>query len=189
MTGCRRRARCSVNFGLEAALWYAPKGMEPSEGPTYRRSNAFPIVREECRAVRTAVGLMEISGGKYEIVGSGAASWLNGCWPASSRAGRMSLAPMLNAQGRIKATFRLLPCTRPFLMIGSGVAETYHMRWFERHPPPVGTVIRSLSHALTGFGVADPGRASWCSDSKQRLQRGIQVFDVRETALEWCRRL
>ena len=44
--------------------------MDPVEIPTYRRSNAFPVVREECLAVRNAVGLMEISGfGKYEIPG------------------------------------------------------------------------------------------------------------------------
>jgi dimethylglycine dehydrogenase len=41
-------------------------------------------------------------------------------------------------------------------MIGSGVAEIYHMRWFELHPPPTGTVIRALPHALTGFAIAGP---------------------------------
>jgi len=177
-----------ANFGLEAALWYAPRGMEPSEVPTYRRSNAFPIVREECHAVRTAVGLMEISGfGKFEIAGPGAASWLNGLLAGKvPAAGRMTLAPMLNAQGRIQGDFSLA-CLAPdrFLMIGSGVAETYHMRWFERHPPPAGTAIRSLSHALTGFGVAGPR-------SRELLQRlgkrnvsneAFKFFDVRETPL------
>ena len=46
-----------ANFGLESALWFAPKGVEPVEEPTYRRSNAFEHVKQECRAVRTAVGL------------------------------------------------------------------------------------------------------------------------------------
>ena len=31
-----------ANFGLEHALWFAPPGVEPTETPTYRRSNAFP---------------------------------------------------------------------------------------------------------------------------------------------------
>ena len=67
-----------ASFGLEVALWYAPKGTEPVETPSYRRSNAFPIVREECLAVRNGVGLMEISGfGKYEITGPDAAPWLD----------------------------------------------------------------------------------------------------------------
>ena len=67
-----------ASFGLEVALWYAPKGTEAVEVPSYRRSNAFPVVREECLAVRNAVGLMEISGfGKYEISGPDAATWLD----------------------------------------------------------------------------------------------------------------
>ena len=173
-----------ASFGLEVALWYAPEGMAPMETPTYRRSNAFPVVREECLAVRNAVGLMEISGfGKYEISGPDAASWLDrllaGRVPAP---GRMALAPMLNVQGRIIGDFSLA-CLAPdrFLMIGSGVAEIYHMRWFEANPPPAGTAIRSLSHALTGFAIAGPR-------SRELLQRLVKAnmandafrfFDVR----------
>ena len=174
-----------VNFGLEAPLWYAPKGMDPVEIPTYRRSNAFPVVREECLAVRNAVGLMEISGfGKYEILGPGAAPWLNrvlaGKVPVS---GRMALAPMLNRQGRVIGDFSLARLSdERFLLIGSGAAEAYHMRWFERHPPPAGTVIRTLSPALTGFAIAGP-------KSRELLQRLVKAnvssdafkfFDVRE---------
>ncbi|MGI8896452.1 MAG: GcvT family protein [Casimicrobiaceae bacterium] len=174
-----------ASFGLEIALWYAPKGMAPIETPTYRRSNAFPVIREECHAVRNGVGLMEISGfGKYEIVGPDAAPWLNrllaGKVPVP---GRMALAPMLNEQGRIIGDFSLA-CLAPdrFLMIGSGVAEVYHMRWFELHPPPTGTAIRALSHALTGFAIAGP-------KSRELLQRLVKAnvasdafrfFDVRE---------
>ena len=174
-----------ASFGLEVALWFAPEGMAPVETPTYHRSNAFPVVREECLAVRNAVGLMEISGfGKYEISGAGAATWLNrllaGKVPAP---GRMALAPMLNERGRIIGDFSLA-CLAPdrFLMIGSGVAEVYHMRWFEQHPPPSGTAIRPLSHALTGFGIAGPR-------SRELLQRLVKTdvsndafkfFDARE---------
>ena len=174
-----------ANFGLEVPLWFAPKGMEAVETPTYRRSNAFPVVREECHAVRNAVGLMEISGfGKYEITGPDAAAWLGrvlaGKVPAP---GRMTLAPMLNEQGRIIGDFSLACLTRDrFLMIGSGVAEVYHMRWFELHPPPAGTVIRAQPHALNGIAIAGP-------KSRELLQRlvredvgnaAFRFFDVRE---------
>ena len=177
-----------ANFGLEVALWYAPKGVEPVEIPTYRRSNAFPIVGEECHAVRNAVGLMEISGfGKYEIVGPGAAPWLSrllaGKIPSP---GRMALAPMLNEQGRIIGDFSLACLAHDrFLMIGSAAAEIYHMRWFERHPPPTGTLIRALSYALTGFMIAGPR-------SRELLRRLVRAdvssdafkfFDVRETTV------
>ena len=58
--------------GLEHALWFGPAGTEPSEDITFRRSNAHAVVAEECRAVREAVGIIEISNyGKFEVTGSG----------------------------------------------------------------------------------------------------------------------
>ncbi len=169
-----------ANFGLEVALWYAPRGMEPVETPTYRRSNAVPIVKEECRAVRNAVGLMEISGfGKYEVVGPDAESWLNRILSNKMpKLGRMVLAPMLNPRGTIIGDFSVARLAHDrFLMIGSGVAEIYHMRWFEQHPPPPGTYIRPLPHALTGFMIAGP-------KSRELLQR-LVFEDVSHQAFKF----
>jgi len=67
-----------ASFGLEYPLWYAPEGTEAKEEITFRRSNAHAHVAEECRAVRTGVGLIETSGyAKYEFSGSGAEDFLN----------------------------------------------------------------------------------------------------------------
>src|SRR5690606_37471496 len=54
-------ARWSASYGLELPLYFAP-APEFKEKPTLRRSNAFPIVAQECKAVREAVGLLDISG-------------------------------------------------------------------------------------------------------------------------------
>ena len=169
-----------ANFGLEVALWYAPKGMAAVETPTYRRSNAFPVVREECLAVRNGVGLMEITGFvKYEITGPDAATWLDRMLANRvPKVGRMVLAPMLNERGTVIGDFslaRLAP--ERFLMIGSGVAEVYHMRWFEGHAPPKGTSIRPLPHALTGFMIAGP-------KSRELLQRLVKE-DVSNAAFRF----
>ena len=177
-----------ASFGLEVALWYAPKGMEAVEIPTYRRSNAFAIVREECLAVRERVGLMEISGfGKYEITGASAEAWLNRILAnRMPKPGRMVLAPMLNERGTIMGDFSVarLAADR-FLMIGSGVAEFFHMRWFERIGIPADVVVRPLPGALTGFGIAGPR-------SRELLQRlvrddvsnaGFKFFAAREMAV------
>jgi dimethylglycine dehydrogenase len=177
-----------ANFGLEAPLWYAPNATEAVEHPTYRRSNAFPIVREECLAVRNAVGLIEISGfGKYEVTGPDAEAWLDGILAARiPKSGRMVLAPMLNERAKIIGDFSLARLgPERFLMIGSGVAEIFHMRWFEDHAPPKGTSIRPLPHALTGFMIAGP-------KSRELLQRlvhedvsnaAFKFFAVKETAV------
>ena len=48
-----------VSWGLEVPLVFAPEGFE--ETPTLKRSNAFDLVGEECRAVRDGVGLLDIT--------------------------------------------------------------------------------------------------------------------------------
>ena len=68
-----------AGFGLEHPLWFQRPGEEPVEDVTFRRSNAFPVVAEECRAVRERVGLTECSNfAKYRVTGDGAAEWLQG---------------------------------------------------------------------------------------------------------------
>ena len=86
------------SWGLEVPLVFAPPGFV--ETPTLRRSNAFPIVAEECRAVRERVGLLDISGfSRFEVTGSDAPAWLDrvmaGRLPAP---GGVALAPMLGTR-------------------------------------------------------------------------------------------
>jgi dimethylglycine dehydrogenase len=148
-----------VSFGLEQPLWFAPPGMEAVEQVTFRRSNAHGPVGEECRAVRTAVGLIETSGyAKYEFTGAGAEAFLNRV--LANRVpdvGRIALTPMLNHNGRLIGDFtvaRLTPDT--FYVFGSGPAEQYHMRWWEAHAPAAGVTIRSHRATLMGLSIAGP---------------------------------
>ena len=46
-----------AGFGLEHPLWFQEPGQDPIENVTFHRSNAFPLVAEESRAVRERVGL------------------------------------------------------------------------------------------------------------------------------------
>ncbi len=63
-------------FGWERARWYDKTGA--GEQYSYRRSNWFEPVREECRAVRERVGLMDISTfAKFEVTGPDAFSFLD----------------------------------------------------------------------------------------------------------------
>ncbi|MFC2253963.1 FAD-dependent oxidoreductase [Labrys portucalensis] len=177
-----------ANFGLEHALWFAPPGVEPTENPTYRRSNAFPHVRAECLAVREAVGLYETSNyGKYEITGAGARAWLDKLLACKlPRPGRMAIAPMLNPQGRIVGDLSIacLAMDR-YLLIGSGFAEAYHMRWFWQQKPPENVHVRSAASTLTGFSIAGPNARTLM----QRLVRedlspdAFKLFAVKETAV------
>src|SRR5215467_2845930 len=148
------------SFGLEHALWFAPAGSEASEDIAFRRSNAHGPIGQECRAVRNAVGLMETSSyGKYAVTGPDAEAWLSKLlinrMPVT---GRIVLAPMLNPHGKLIGDFTVAKLAdERFFLFGSGVAESYHMRWFEAQQPDTGVAIRSLRCELTGFSIAGPG--------------------------------
>ncbi|MGG5810437.1 GcvT family protein [Falsiroseomonas sp. CW058] len=154
-----RGAVFGANFGLENALWFAPPGVEPVEEPTYRRSNAFPHVRAECHAVRTNVGLYETSNyAKYEVTGRGARRWLDRVFACRiPRPGRMAIAPMLNEAGRIMGDLSIACIAEDrYLIVGSGFAEAFHMRWFWRQRPPEDVFVRSACSTLTGFALSGP---------------------------------
>ncbi|HYL03613.1 MAG TPA: FAD-dependent oxidoreductase [Steroidobacteraceae bacterium] len=177
-----------ANFGLEHALWFAPAGMQAAETPTYRRSEAFPVVREECRAVRGAVGLYETTNyGKYEVTGRGARAWLDRVFAwRIPRPGRFALAPMLNCAGRIAGDMSMACLAEDrFMVVGSGFAEEFHLRWFAGAEPPPDVFVRSTASTLAGLSIAGPRSR----ELVQRLVRidlsaaAFRLFDVRETAV------
>jgi dimethylglycine dehydrogenase len=165
-------------YGLEHALWFAPPGMAPVEDVTYRRSNAHAVVGDECRAVRSAVGLLEIATfSRYEVTGAGARAWLDRVLAGRlPREGRMALSPMLNAKGRLIGDFTVANAGGDrYFVFGSGVAEQYHLRWFEAQLPPSGVTLRSLRTEMLGFAVAGP-------KSRELLSR-VCPDDVSDAAL------
>jgi dimethylglycine dehydrogenase len=177
-----------ANFGLEHALWFAPPGVAPTETPSYRRSEAFPMVREECHAVRGAVGLYETTNyGKYEVTGRGARAWLDRVFASRiPRPGRIGLAPMLSAAGRIVGDLSIACLAEDrFLIVGSGFAEEFHMRWFWASEPPADVFVRSAASTLTGVSIAGPQSRALL----QRLVRddlsaaAFKLFQVRQTAV------
>jgi dimethylglycine dehydrogenase len=148
-----------ASYGLEYPLWFAAAGGQPVETITFKRSNAFGPVAEECKAVREGVGLLETSGfAKYDIAGPGAEAWLNellaGRMPAQ---GRLTLNPMLSRRGRLIGDFTVARLADDrFMVFGTGHAEAYHMRWFQRWLPERGVTVRSRTHDLVGLAVAGP---------------------------------
>ncbi len=147
-----------ASYGLETPLWFAPEGVEDTF--SWRRSTDFDSVGAEAKAVRAGVGLMETSGyAKYSVSGDGARDWLD-CLLAGRipPAGRMALTPMLNEAGKLIGDFTVANLDEEeFLVIGSGIAEDYHMRWFEQHLPDDGSVeVNSLGLGLVGLSIAGP---------------------------------
>jgi dimethylglycine dehydrogenase len=69
----------------------------------------------------------------------------------------MVLTPMLSFSGRLMGDLTLA-CLGPerFMIFGSGVAEAFHMRWFESRLPERGVTVRALAAHLGGFAIAGP---------------------------------
>ncbi|TKB48815.1 MAG: glycine cleavage system protein T, partial [Mesorhizobium sp.] len=156
-------AQWGVAYGLEVPLWYAPAGVKDEF--SWRRSSDFEHVAKEVETVRQGIGLSEISSfAKYRVTGAGAAAWLDRLLACNlPRPSRMTLAPMLKEDGRLIGDFTLAnlgslnSASDDWFLAGSGVAEQYHMRWFEAHLPKDGSVsIEALGAKLTGLSIAGP---------------------------------
>ncbi|TGS11898.1 FAD-dependent oxidoreductase [Mesorhizobium sp. M2E.F.Ca.ET.209.01.1.1] len=151
-------AQWGVSYGLEVPLWYAPEGVKDEF--SWRRSTDFEHVAKEVAAVRNGVGLSEISNfAKYKVTGEDAAGWLDRIFACKlPKRGRMTLAPMLKDDGRLIGDFTLANIDdKEWFIAGSGIAEQYHMRWFEAHLPKDGSArIEALGQKLTGLAIAGP---------------------------------
>jgi dimethylglycine dehydrogenase len=154
-----KRAVFGQGYGMEAVNYFAGDGEPTFETPSFRRSNAFDRVGEECRAVRTAVGVNEIHNfGKYEVEGPGAEAWLDTIMAGRvPRQGRISLTPMLSPRGRLIGDFtvsRLAP--ERFQLTASYNAQAYHLRWFWQHLPDDGVEIKNITLERIGLQIAGP---------------------------------
>ncbi|MBX3569753.1 MAG: GcvT family protein [Rhizobiaceae bacterium] len=171
-----RGAQFGVAYGLEVPLWYAPAGIRDEF--SWRRSSDFAHVGAEVRKVREQVGLMEISSfAKYRVTGEGASDWLDRMLACKlPAAGRMTLAPMLKADGRLIGDFTLANLgDGGWFIAGSGVAEQYHMRWFEKHLPADGSVrLEALGLSRVGLSIAGP--------NARRLLQQVTRADVSAAA-------
>ena len=151
-------AQFGASWGLEQPLWFAPEGVVDEF--SWRRSTDFETVGEEAKNVRENVGIIDISGfAKYTVKGPGAENWLDGMLACRMPdAGRMVLAPMLKADGKLIGDFTLAKLGEgDFFIAGSGIAEDYHMRWFLQHLPGDGSVeVNPLGAGMCGLSIAGP---------------------------------
>ncbi|WP_350333618.1 GcvT family protein [Coralliovum pocilloporae] len=145
-----------VSWGLEVPLYFAPSGFE--ETPSLKRSNAFDLVGEECRAVRDGVGLLDISGfSRFEISGPNAERWLDRLLATRLPGpGRSRLAVMLSPEGRLKGDLTLFNWGNgTWWLMGSYYLRDWHMRWFNDHLDD-GVMVRDIADDVVGFSLSGP---------------------------------
>ncbi len=92
-------------FGHERPRWFARDGIPQQDQYSFRRNAVHDIVGAECRAVREAVGIMDISAfTKVEVSGPDAAGFLDRLVAnrLPQNVGGIVLTHMLNRRGRIE---------------------------------------------------------------------------------------
>ena len=144
------------SWDLEVPLYFASK--EFQENPSLKRSNAFPIVGDECKAVRTGVGLLDITGfSRFEVSGPNAEAWLNNIMASKlPKPGRAGLAPMLSEEGKLKGDLTLFNWgDGTWWIMGSYYLRAWHMRWFSDHLTE-GVSVKDLGEDWAGFSLSGP---------------------------------
>ncbi len=147
-----------AQFGLEVVNYFA-QGDEPRyETPSFRRSNAWDATKREVMGVRNGVGINEVHNfGKYRVTGSDARAWLDRIMAGRiPKQGRISLTPMLSAQGRLIGDFTVSCLSdTEFQLTASYGAQDFHMRWFLQNQSG-DVAIENMSDRLNGFQIAGP---------------------------------
>ena len=146
-------------WGLEVPLYFVSGDPGFQETPTLKRSNAFDMIGEEVNAVRSAVGLVDITGfSRYEVSGVRSEEWLNTLLACRlPRVGGVRMAPMLAPSGRLMGDLTVLRLADDrFWLMGSYYLQAWHMRWFNDHLPDSGVTVRNLCKEWSGLSIAGP---------------------------------
>lgn len=146
-----------LNYGWEHPLYFS-KDVPDSAG--FERQPWFDVVGAECRMLRATAGIIDISNfAKYSVTGQDAEAWLNALFAnrMPKAVGRSCLTPLIGTRGGIAGDFTVTRLAEEeFLIIGSGMAERYHQRFFNAVPQPDGVTFESQTEAMCGFNVAGP---------------------------------
>ncbi|MDP9464743.1 MAG: FAD-dependent oxidoreductase, partial [Actinomycetota bacterium] len=146
--------------GWERSNWFAPAGVKAEYEYTYGKQNWFPYSAAEHRAVRTNVGLFDLSSfGKYVLEGADAEAVLNQVCAndVAVPVGKIVYTQWLNESGGIEAD---LTATREapdrYLIVTAAATQVRDLAWLKDHIPAsaraVATDVTSAQAVLSVMG-------------------------------------
>ena len=194
-------------YGWERPGWFAPKGYfltkEELASPevltnhnhapatedgrivekwSFRRSNYFKFVGEECRNVMSNVGLQDMSAfAKCFISGPGAEAWLDNLLANKlpKKVGRLALCHMLTPKGGVRAEFTVFKARdNGYYLVSAGAYERHDHDYLKKALPADGSV--KFDYLTTQRGVlvlAGP-------NSRKLLQK-LTDADLSNEAFPW----
>lgn len=148
-------------YGWERANWFAPPGVEPRDKWSFRRTNYFQHVGDECRRLRSAVGVIDLTPFTKHIVrGPGAEAWLDHLVAnkVPVKVGRMALCHALTKRGGIRSEFTITKLgPDEFYVVSAGAAERYDADYLQKHLPTDGSVqLSNITMQRGCFVLAGP---------------------------------
>ena len=148
-------------YGWERANWFAPPGVEPRDKWSFRRSNYFEHVGNECRRLRGAVGVIDLTPFTKHIVrGPGAEAWLDRLVAnkVPVKVGRMALCHALTKRGGIRSEFTITKLgPDEFYVVSAGAAERYDADYLQKRLPADGSVqLSNITMQRGCFVLAGP---------------------------------
>ena len=153
----RMGAVFGLNYGWEHPLYF---DADTPDTAGFTRQPWWHSVGREARLLREVAGIIDISNfAKYRVQGPGAEAWLNAVFAnrMPTRTGRSCLTPLIGKRGGIAGDFTVTRLAEDeFWVIGSGMAERFHQRFFRQVPLPEGTTFDSLTDRICGFNIAGP---------------------------------
>lgn len=166
-------------FGWERPNWFAPEGYalietdldkpdvllndnhplvsgEPiREKWSFRRSNYFEHVGNECRHVHEKVGLQDMSAfAKCEILGPGAEAWLDQLLTNTvpKKVGRVTLSYLLTSKGGVRSEFTVYKAApQRYYLVSAGAYERHDHDYLRKAMPKDGSV--NFERMTTAVGV------------------------------------
>ena len=118
-------------FGLEHALWFGDGPEDAHEEPTFQRNRSHEYVAREVRAVREAVGGIEIANfANHEVNGPDARAWLDTVLAGKvPKSGRLTLTPTPTPKGKLYGDLTVACLGEDhFILFCSGAMQEGHRR-------------------------------------------------------------
>jgi len=152
-------AEFGVINGWERSLYFHPAENDFDHVPAFRFSTYHDQVGVEANAVRSNVGVAEISGFTRLLVqGADAMSWFDGLTAGRIPAvGRTSLSYVSDDQGRFLSEFTMTRLSDDsFWLLSAAAAEWHDLDVLTDANPPEGVMITNLTHDHNALMIAGP---------------------------------
>ena len=146
--------------GWERANWFARDGQEREYRYSWKRQNFFDNVADEQHAIRTGVGMYDMSSfGKLRVEGRDAESFLNHICGAdmSVPVGRIVYTQFLNTRAGIEADVTVTRLSETaYLVVTPAATRLADETWMRRHLGDRNVVITDVTAAAGVLAVMGP---------------------------------